>query len=382
MSLLRLYADHNATTPLSAFVKKALTEGLDDVLLANASSVHAHGRHTRQIIEKVRKTIADILNTSSKNIVFTSGASEAASWILKGFSGPVCVANDAHDCLKNPRKDAHIISMDAHGLLDMHHLDKTLDNLDKPALVAVMAANNETGIIQTHLHSIVQRVHEKGGLVLCDAVQVFGKIPLPQALFSCDFIIGSGHKIAAPSGIGFAKIPSRVPLEKLIHGGGQERSFRGGSENILGIIGLGAALNTLSPFPNTSLETVRNYFEEKLQILAPDIKIIGQKHIRLPNTSCVVMPHVKGEIQVMHFDLNHISVSAGSACSSGKVSASPVLKAMNLSDMEASCAARFSFSQEWNSDHMDRLISVWQDLYVKKCNRAPPSSKSPYALTY
>lgn len=359
----RLYLDHNATTPLLPSVKEAMIAAMS--LLGNASSVHGEGRKIRQIIEQNREKIAAFFSIKPSRVVFTSGATEANNYILRGFSGPVIIGATEHDSVLQPRSDAKICTITKQGYLDLGHLKELLTESLEPPLVSVMIANNQTGIIQP-LVEIMDLVNSHGGIFHSDCVQGIGKLPLDWKSLNFNYLSFSGHKIGAPQGIGALIIDERKSLTPLIMGGGQERSFRSGTENFLGIVGLGAAIDAMKSQDWSEIEALRNSLEETLLNRYPEITIFGRDSQRLPNTMAIRMPGVKNELQVMAFDLKGIAISAESACSSGKVKTSHVLKAMGIPEPDRNENIRVSLGLETTQKDIERFITTWESIYLTK----------------
>jgi len=342
----RAYLDWNASAPLCAAARAAMLEAMD--LAANPSSVHSEGRRARQIIEASRRQVAALVGGTAEHVVFTSGATEAASTLLTpdwrmGHSslrlGHLYVSEADHPCLLSGGRFAPAqvsrIGVDERGLLDLEALSTALMAHDRDTglpLVAVHAVNNETGVIQP-LAEIAAIVRQAGGVLVLDAVQAAGRIPLDLAGGLADYIILSSHKIGGPKGVGaiVAAADLMMPLP-LVTGGGQEKGHRAGTENLAGIAGFGAAAaEALSALDRiASIEAMRNRVEEVVLRHCPDAVIYGRAAPRVANTSFFALPGIKAETAQISFDLAGVALSAGSACSSGKVGPSHVLKAMGF----------------------------------------------------
>jgi cysteine desulfurase len=357
---MSIYLDYNATAPLRRKAREAILDALE--IVGNPSSVHRYGRTVRQKIELSRQIISDYFEIPAQQIIFTSGATEANNSILKGFKGPVIVSAIEHDSVRLAREDALICPVDARGMINLTALDQLLRTQEQPCLVSLMWANNETGVIQP-LAEATTIARRHGALVHCDLVQAVGKTALTWATLNVDYATLSGHKIGAPAGIGAILLHPKAPLFSLQKGGGQEKYFRPGTENVLGIIGLGAAVS-VCPYDDWQLISyIRDSLEKSLMAFCPEITIFGSAAARLPNTSNLTMPGVKSDIQVMNFDLQDIAVSAGAACSSGKVKTSPVLLAMRIPEKEAGTAIRISLSPTTQNHEIEVFIDAWQNLY-------------------
>jgi cysteine desulfurase len=364
MIALRSYLDHNATSPLRPEAREAMLAAFD--CIGNPSSVHTEGRAARAILEKARETTASIFDVKPSQVYFTSGGTEAANWLLKPAAPrqKLAVAPVEHPCVLRGHSFGEILEfpVGSDGLADLDLLDKRLaaDAKETPAVVAVQAANNETGVVQP-LADIAKIAKARGAAIVCDAVQVIGRLD-EQELHAADAFFLSAHKFGGPKGVGAVVIRREtVALEPLIKGGGQERRRRSGTENVAGIAGLAAALQAAVSerlvFAGGA-EAMREKVEAGLRSIAPDAVIFGEKAPRLPNTTCFAIPGLRAEMLLIAFDLDGAAVSSGSACSSGKVERSHVLKAMGVSDELSSGAIRVSTG--WNTKDMDiqRFLAV------------------------
>lgn len=367
--MIPIYLDYNASTPLRSQAKDAMVQAMD--CMGNASSIHKYGRTVRQHLETSRQSIADYFQTPPSRVIFTSGATEANNLALKGFKGTVITQASEHDSVLLARPDALICPIDDQGIIKLDQLDLLLKGCDNPALVSCMAANNETGVIQP-LAAISSLCKAHNAWFHCDAVQVIGKLDLDWQDIACDMISLSAHKIGGPSGVGALIIHEKLPLFPMMRGGGQERSFRAGTENVLGIIGFGAAIAACQKDDWTSIATFRDKIEKELCSIDPCVRIFGAKVQRLANTTNITMPGVKNTVQLMNFDLAGIAVSAGSACSSGKVKSSHVLAAMNIDDNEAESSIRISLGWKTTAQEVSRFITAWQEMYHRL---GPPSER-------
>lgn len=358
-----IYLDYNATTPLLPYARLAMVEAFD--CLGNPSSVHGHGRAARKILENARAQVAEYFDLPSRNITFTSGATEANNMMLKGFEGNIFVSAVEHDSILNIRKDATIIAVDNNGVINLDALSRYLKNSLTTSLVCILAVNNETGVIQP-IDEILKICNTYNAHLHVDAAQAVGKIFLPWSSLP-SFTI-SAHKFGGPKGVGALITNKPLHLRVLIEGGGQERSLRAGTENLIGIAGMGSALTTLQ-FEWQKLESLQKKLEKNLLKTCPEATIFGIKTARVSNTTSIAMPRVQSEVQLMHFDLNNISVSSGAACSSGKVKTSHVLKAMDIHDELSKCALRISYGWKTTEDNIDHCIAVWADLYQSQTKK-------------
>jgi cysteine desulfurase len=371
------YLDHNATSPLRPEARAAMERALGS---ANPSSVHAEGRKARALVEEAREKIAKLANADPQNLIFTSGGTEANALALHGaIYGSaeaearltrIFVSAIEHDSVR-ANADAlaerfaglriETLPVLSNGTLDLDALRVALREGKGRALVAVMAANNETGVIQP-IADIAKLAREAGALLFVDAIQAAGKIPLA---FDADYITISSHKLGGPQGAGALILKPGVPFAPQILGGGQERGHRAGTENVAAIAGFGAAAEAKAVSAD-----LRDRFERALKDIAPDAIIFGHDAPRLANTSNFALPGILAETAVMALDLDGVMISSGAACSSGKVKPSHVLAAMGVSEDIARCALRVSFG--WNSTQADAdaAIASFSKLFARAKARA------------
>ncbi|HEY8564925.1 MAG TPA: cysteine desulfurase family protein [Beijerinckiaceae bacterium] len=362
MSEGRTYLDYNATAPMRPAVAEAVVRALS--LPGNPSSVHAEGRAARSAVEAARGQVAALVGASSDAVVFTSGGTEAANAVLGGGLKPrdgaamprLLLCATEHACvLDGHRFEAvGIIPVDGEGVLDLEWLEADLA-ANGPALVCVHAANNETGVVQP-VAEVVRLVHTAGGLVLADAVQAAGRLPLDQTTLGVDAFILSAHKLGGPKGVGAVVLGPEVSLRAVIAGGGQERGRRGGTENVPGIVGFGQAAEAARaalPTEAGRLAALRDKVETELRRVAPDAVIFGAAASRLPNTTAFAVPGLRAETALIAFDLAGVALSSGAACSSGKVRRSHVLAAMGVAPSLADGALRVSLG--WGTTENDVL---------------------------
>ncbi|MGY2995100.1 cysteine desulfurase family protein [Mesorhizobium sp. URHB0026] len=347
MAATRAYLDYNASAPLLSAAREAMVAAFD---AANPSSVHAEGRAARRLVDNARRDVAALVNGKAEHVVFTSGATEAASTLLtpdwrmgRGAirMSRLYVCEADHPCLLNggrfPPSQVTRIGVDADGILNLDALTSALaghDKADGLPLVAIHAANNETGVIQP-IDRIAEIVKSAGGILVVDAVQAAGRVSVDMAAGYADYAIVSSHKIGGPKGAGAIVAAADLMMPTpLINGGGQEKGHRGGTENLLGIAGFGAAARE-SLAGLKAIGAVRQRRDEAeaiLKTLVPDVEIFGTGAPRLANTTFFAIPGIKAETAQIAFDLAGVAVSAGSACSSGKVGPSHVLRAMGHGD--------------------------------------------------
>lgn len=356
----QVYLDYNASAPLCPEAKQAMIAAMD--VAGNPSSVHASGRAARKIVDHARRTIAGLVGGDSERIIFTSGGTEANNLALNGLED-VTVFTSAveHPSVIEGRHDAKRIPVDGNGVIDLNALEamlKEASDIGQKVLVSVMLANNETGVIQP-VAKVGLLAREYGAKVHCDAVQALGRMPVDMGRLLVDMVSISAHKIGGPKGIGALAIAPGVMLVPQIRGGGQEKYRRGGTENVLGIAGFDAAAQRAEAGMTqmTKIAEMRDRIETELASEAPELLIAGKGTERLSNTSCLILPGMPGETQVMALDLAGVAISSGSACSSGKVRESHVLKEMGVSD--AGSAIRVSLGLETTDEDIDTFIRVW-----------------------
>jgi cysteine desulfurase len=349
--MTRIYFDHNATSPLRPLAREALIAALD---AGNASSVHAEGRAARGRIESARSLLASCFGVKPELVVFTSGATEAANMTLQPLlAGLPCdrllIGGGEHPCVVSGQgfaEDAVLrVALDGEGRLDLSDLSDKLGGPGIPML-ALQLANNETGVIQP-VKEAAALVHAAGGVVVCDAVQAFGRIDCAFATTGADVLLLSSHKIGGPKGVGAAVFARRavLPVKALIRGGGQERGKRGGTENVAAIAGFGAAVQEVlaqGPQEMARLGVLRDEIEARVRAIGPEAIVFGAGAPRLANTLAFALPGLSAETLVAALDVEGVAISSGSACSSGKVTASAVLAAMGFAPEIARCALRIS----------------------------------------
>jgi cysteine desulfurase len=360
---MTVYLDYNATAPVRPEALAAMTAALAEP--GNASSVHGPGRRARRLVEGARARVAALAGAEPAWVTFTSGGTEANNQALRCLpASRILVSAGEHDSVLQAAPEAQRLPLTADGLVDLNALAAALKAAPAGALVSVMLANNETGVIQP-IDQVVALTHAAGAWVHCDAVQAAGKIPLDMAALDVDLLTLSAHKLGGPPGAGALVARPDLPLQPLLRGGGQERRRRAGTENLPGIAGFGAAAETalqdLRRFQ--TLVELRDYFEREIKALAPGLKVFGETAPRLPNTACVALAGLPAETQLMALDLAGVAVSSGAACSSGKVQPSHVLYAMGASPDEAGAAIRVSLGWASSAADIDCLLAAWGDLY-------------------
>ena len=369
----RVYLDWNATTPLRPEARAAMAAAWD--LGGNPSSIHAEGRRARRLIEEARAEVASAVGALARNVVFTSGGTEAnVLALLPGLHGaagrPVArllVSAIEHASVlaggRFPARSMTRINVTPSGLVDLDHLRELLGS-GPPALVSIMAANNETGALQP-VREAAGIVHAAGGLLHVDAIQVFGKIPTDINEMGADLVSLSAHKLGGPKGAGALVLADGLSgVEPLLRGGGQERGRRAGTENVAGIAGFGAAVSAAMQALEAEarrLESLRNRLETGLRETSGVI-VFADSVARLPNTTLFTAPGMRAETAVIGFDLAGVAVSSGSACSSGKVQPSHVLEAMGFDPKLAQGAVRLSLGWSTVESDVDRGLEAWRKL--------------------
>ena len=369
----RIYLDWNATTPLRHEAREAMAAAWD--LSGNPSSVHAEGRQARRLVEDARAGVARAVGALPPNVVFTSGGTEANALALtpglrRDSAAPVerlLVSAIEHASVlaggRFPTEAIGTIGVTNSGLLDLDSLREMLQS-GSPAVVSVMLANNETGAVQP-VAEAAEIVHAAGGLLHVDAIQALGKSSFDINSLGADLISLSGHKIGGPKGVGGLVVAEGVRgLEPLLRGGGQELGRRAGTENVTGIVGFGAAVQAAMGTLERDaghLENLRNRLEKGLRQTS-GVVVFANNVRRLPNTTLFTVPGMRAETAVIGFDLEGIAVSSGSACSSGKVQPSHVLKAMGFGPEIAQGAVRLSLGWSTSSADVDRCLEAWRKL--------------------
>jgi cysteine desulfurase len=365
----RTYLDYNATAPLRPEAREALLAALD---IGNPSSVHEEGRKARALVEAARADVAALVSAPAETVIFTSGGTEACNLALGLRQAPageikrLLVSAIEHSAVLAAAEESvlpvELLPVTADGVVDMAALDTALQD-ETPALVCVMLANNETGTIQP-IAEIAAKTRAHGSLLFCDAVQAAGKMPIDIFALGVDVLSLSGHKLGAPMGIGALVTRPAVVVPPQLLGGGQELGRRAGSENISGIAAFAAAakaaMRDLDDFAN--LADLRDDMEAALLAVQSQTQIFGKHADRLANTSCFALGGLNSETLVMALDLAGVSVSAGSACSSGKVSRSHVLAAMQAETHISRGVLRVSLGWQSNREDTEKLVDEWSKL--------------------
>ncbi|MEO1307790.1 MAG: cysteine desulfurase family protein [Pseudomonadota bacterium] len=369
----RVYLDWNATAPLRPEARQAMLEAMD--VVGNPSSVHTEGRAAKACVERARAQISQLLACDPSDLVFTSGATEGAALALSSFSAIYGSAAE-HDAVAAWVQDpSQMLDIGPDGVLTGTYGGQPFSQTVREGVIAFQAANSETGILQPTLQ-FAQEIWslERSVLILVDAVQALGKMDFDVPRSGADLLLASAHKLGGPKGVGTLYVKPGVALDPKIKGGGQEMGRRSGTENVIGIAGFGAAAEAaardLADGVWERVAKLRNILEISLDAAAKDIIFVGNKAGRLPNTSCFAVPGWKSETQVMQMDLAGFAISAGSACSSGKVKASRVLKAMGFDDRTAASAVRVSLGPTTTEEEVLRFADAWIAAYRRHKKRA------------
>ncbi len=365
-SLDQVYLDYNATAPIRPGVVAAMAEAMQ--LPSNPSSVHGFGRAARRMIERCRQVVADAVGARPGEVMFTSGGTEANNIALGSVPGPVAISGIEHPSVLNVRHDATILPVAESGVLDLDEAQAIIER-ECPALVSLMLANNETGCLQP-VSELAKITRACGALLHVDAVQGLGKLTVDRDAIDADYLSLSAHKIGGPQGIGALIVREDVPFRPALMGGAQENRRRAGTENVAGIAGFAEAIEAISASEIERVRALRELLEKAVLHCTPSARVIGSAVERLPNTVALALPGVRHETQLMRLDLDGIAVSTGSACSSGKVAVSHVLRAMDLPVELAESTIRISLGWQTSEDDIKRFLESWSKL-AGLVSRAP-----------
>ncbi len=369
--IARIYLDHNATTPIDPAVWQTMV-AFGEANYANPSSIYREGKAAKRAVEDTRRMLARLLGCTAKRIVFTGCCTEANNFLIKGLAFAsrdgerkhLITSSVEHSSVLEPirwlKKFGFTVTelpVDPTGRVSPGDLAEAITA--ETLLVSIMTANNETGSIQP-IRELARVAHENGALFHTDATQAIGKIPVDVADLDVDFLSLSGHKIYGPKGVGALYIRKGIEIDPLLHGGEQERGLRAGTENVLGIVGLGRAAE-LAGQHLAGMEEVRRLrdrLEDGIRALVPEARLNGHPTQRLPNTVNMTLPGYRGESVVLALDQQGICISSGSACHSGSPAPSHVLRAMGLSDEEVHCSVRISLGAGTTEEEVDRTLAV------------------------
>jgi cysteine desulfurase len=365
-----IYMDANATTPPCAPAQAAMEAALRTI--GNPSSVHGFGRAARALVDRARLQVAQLVGAKAENVIFVAGGTEANNLALASRGErPLIVSGIEHDSVLKPARmvGGRVLRVQLNGQVDLDDLAEALREAEQPAFVSIMLANNETGVIQP-VRAAADLVHAAGGLLHCDASQAPGRIALDMGDLGADLLSLSAHKMGGVLGAGALVLKGDLAIRPILIGGGQEKFRRAGTENVPAIAAFGAAAEEARTSAQaTRLAALRDRLEAKLSEL--DVAILGEGAPRLPNTSCIAVAGKSSETLVMALDLSGYAISAGSACSSGKVRPSHVALAMGYGEEIARSAIRVSLGR-WNSEaEIDGLVTRLADLAGRKVHTLP-----------
>ena len=374
MRQARTYLDWNATAPLRHEARAAMVEALD--VVGNPSSPHAEGRRARAIIEDAREQVAALVNARPAEVVFTSGGTEANNAVLVAGWDKILLAGIEHHSVlapaRNSRAQLFDMPVDGDGVVQPDRLASALAPMSGGmsggrALLTLQLANNETGVLQP-VAEITRHAREHGLSVHTDAVQAAGRIGVDMAELGVDCLTLSAHKLGGPQGTGALVIRGDAALPPFICGGGQERRRRAGTENVAAIAGFGAAAEAARRHLGhiERVKRLQRQLEEQVRTITPEAVIIAEGAPRLPNTTSLALPGASAETLVIQLDLAGIAVSAGAACSSGKVGASHVLATMGLAPQLASAAIRISLGHDSTEHDTARFLEAWTHITAKR----------------
>ena len=376
---MRIYLDHNATTPVDPVVALAMTGALQD-LFGNASSVHYYGQQAKAAIDDARSAVGALIGAEPAEIIFTSGGTEADNFAIRGVAEALEVTGRKHLITSRHRArgraqyfqgagQARVENDRAAPRRQRHPLpDRLRETItDDTALVSVMHANNEIGTIQP-VAELAAIAHARGALFHTDAVQSTGKIPVSVRALAVDLLAMSAHKFYGPKGVGGLWVKRGVRLSPIVNGGKQERNRRAGTENVPGIIGMGAAAQRAMQKMEVDagrLSALRDRLEAGILSAVPNTEVNGARDARVPNTTNISFDRIEAESLLIALDLEGVAVSTGSACSSGTLEPSHVLKAMNLSSHRAQNSIRFSLGASNTDEQIDHVISILPRIVTK-----------------
>lgn len=361
MAAPRHYLDYNAAAPLRPAAQAAMRAAMD--VVGNPSSIHAEGRAARRIVEDARTAVAALVGAAAKDVVFVSGGTEANALALAQADRVVTSAVE-HDSVADARPDAAIAPVDRDGVV-------ATPDVAAGVLLSVMAANNETGVVQP-ISALARAAQAAGARLHCDAAQAPGKLA-PDALAGAHYLTLSSYKVGGPAGVGALILRGDAPCAPQLRGGGQERYRRAGGENLVGIAGFGAAAAAAQAGfaeETARIAELRDRLEAGARAIDDRVEVAGAAAARLPNTSCLILPETTAETAVIAFDLDGVALSAGAACSSGKLRPSRVLQAMGYDAAASARAIRVSLG--WASDDadVDAFLAAFAKLTERQARRA------------
>jgi cysteine desulfurase len=376
-----VYMDANATMPISATARSALEHALQ--ALGNPSSVHRFGRAARALVDQAREQVAKLVNARAQDVVFVSSGTEANNLAIASRGDrALIVSGIEHDSVLKPASATgrRVLRVGPDGRVDLTDLERALSEVQAPAFVSIMLANNETGVIQP-VRAASDMVHRAGGILHCDASQAPGRISIDMRALGADLLTLSAHKMGGALGAGALVLKGDLPLHAQLVGGGQEKFRRAGTENVPAIAAFGAAAAQAAALPESS-SVLRDRLEAQLAEFGERVAVLGKDAERLPNTSCFALTGKSSETLVMALDLAGYAISAGSACSSGKVRPSHVALAMGHPENVARGALRVSLGA-WNKaaeiDGFVAQLSKAAGLQRRKLPDMQPSGMQPAA---
>jgi cysteine desulfurase len=376
---MRIYLDHNATTPVDSAAAEAMTHALQ-TLFGNASSVHYYGQQAKASLDAARSSVAALIGAEPSEIIFTSSGTEADNFAIRGAAEALeptgrkhlVTSGIEHEAVLNTFKalakrgwKTTILPLDATGIVSVDRLREAL--ADDTALVSLMHANNEIGTVQP-VAELARIAHSRGALFHTDAVQSAGKIPVDVRALGVDLLSLSGHKFYGPKGAGALWVKRGVRLAPLMSGGKQERNRRAGTENVPGLIGMGVAAERAAAkmaADAVRLAALRDRLENGILASVPNTEVNGARDTRVPNTTNISFDRIEAESLLIALDLEGVAVSTGSACSSGTLEPSHVLKAMNLSSHRAQNSIRFSLGAGNTEEQIDHVIEILPRIVAK-----------------
>ena len=383
--MLRVYLDNNATTPVLPEVLEAMRPYFGE-RFGNASSIHHHGQETRSAVERARHSVASLLGCAAAEIIFTSGGTEADNLAIAGLTNPgdhLITSTIEHSAVLQTCKhlddsgcEVSYVPVNASGQVDPEDVRRALR--PKTKLISIMMANNETGVLQP-VEEIGKIAAEAGICFHTDAVQAAGKIPIDVKRIGCHALSISGHKMHAPQGVGALYVRKGTKLQPLFYGGRQERSRRAGTENVPGIVALGkAAEMAMQGFERGDTEkmsALRDRLQQGILAQVEEAAVNGGNALRVPNTSNIYFDHIDGEAMVIALDLKGLSVSTGSACSSGAIEPSHVLTAMGLKNDRARASLRFSLGKQNTAEDIDLALALVPETVARLRELSPAYRK-------
>ena len=375
---MRIYLDHNATSPVRDEVVDAMSRALRE-RWGNPSSVHAEGAAARAAVERARESVAKLVGVSPREVIFTSGASEASNAVLAALAGGPGAAGRhvVTTAVEHPSVEAPLQALEAQGLrvtrlpvdaegrVDPAGFSAALE--PATALASVLHAHNETGVLQP-LAELAARARAQGVALHADVTQAAGRMPLDLTRLGVDFASLSAHKLGGPKGVGCLAARGGAPVEPLLRGGPQERGRRGGTENVPGIVGFGVACElALRELPRREVAwaELRDRLWEGIAAKVPGARRIGSRVHVLANTLCVCFPGAAGDLLVQALDLEGVAVSSGAACASGSVEPSRALRAYGLDAAAARASLRFSLGHGVDAVQIDHVLALLPDLVAR-----------------